>query len=151
VTQVVVVPDSVINNQVNIVIAGPAGALPASIIAAVQSYINPRVPITDKPVVVSPSSFAITLAGLVTVSASQRVAAQNAILVAITNYVAGIGINGTLRISALVEQIMLVPGVVDVSGVTINGVAANVTLGSSTTFVLPAQPTLALSYVTTSP
>jgi uncharacterized phage protein gp47/JayE len=151
VTQVVVVPDSVINNQVNIVIAGPAGALPSSIIAAVQAYINPRVPITDKPVVVSPSSLAVTIGGGVTVSTSQRQAAQNAILVALTNYVASIGINGTLRISALVEQIMLVPGVVDVSGVTINGVAANVTLGSPSTFVLPAQPTLALSYVTTSP
>lgn len=148
VTQVITLPDSVVNNQVNIVVAGPAGVLPPATVAAIQNYINPRVPITDKPVVVSPTTLNVTLAGTITVSASQLSAAQGAIQTAMTNYINAVGINGTIRISAIVELIMQVSGVVDVSGVTINAGSANLVLGSSTTFVLPSLQPLTFSYVT---
>ena len=148
VAQYVISPDSVINNQVNIVVAGPTGALPGSAVAAIQAYVNPRVPITDKPVVVSPSTLAVVIAGSVTVSVSKYAAVVNAITIASNQLVAAVGINGTLRLASI-EQAIMNAGATDVSGLTINGVAANLTLGSSSSFVLPLIQPLALSYVTT--
>lgn len=148
VTQVVVINDSVVNNQVNIVVAGPGGVLPPATVASIQSYINPRVPITDKPVVVSPTTTSVTLAATVTATASQLTAAQSAIQTSMTNYINSVGINGVIRLAAIIELIMEVDGVIDVSGLTINSSSANVTLGSSTTFVLPSPLTVNFTYVT---
>jgi uncharacterized phage protein gp47/JayE len=148
VTQVVVLPDSVVNNKVNIIVAGPGGVLPGGVITAIQSYISPRARGNDNPVVQSPSTLAVTIVATITVAVAQLATAQVAINNALTNYVNGVGINGTLRISAIIDQIMNVAGVVDVSGVTINGSGSNLTLGSSTTFVLPQPLTLTLAYVT---
>lgn len=148
VTQCVVFPDSVVSGQVNIVVAGPAGVLPSATIAALQAYISPRVPLTEKPFVLSPSTLAITIGGIVTATAAQLAAAQGLIQVALTNYFAGLGINGTVRRAAIVRLIMEVAGVVDAFSVTINGAAVDdLVLGNSTTFVLPSLQPLALSYV----
>lgn len=148
VTQVIVLPDSVINNKVNVIVAGPVGALPGATLTAIQSYLSVRAIGTDTPVVVSPSTLNVTLAATVTVSGSQLTAAQTAIQSAMTAYALGVGINGTIRVSVIIEKIMEVTGVVDVSGVTINGAAANLTLGSSTTFVVGSLQALSFSYVT---
>ena len=43
---------------------------------------------------------------------------------------------------------MNVAGVIDCTGVTINGAGSNLVLGSLTTFVLPAPLTQTLSYIT---
>ncbi len=150
VTQVKVLTDTVINNQVNIVVAGPAGVLPPTVVASIQSYINPRGPITDTPLVVSPSTLAVTYGGVITVRAASLAAAQGAIQTAMTNMTNAVGINGTLRIAQLIDEVMDVADVVDFAGATINGVASNLTLGSATTFVLPSLQPLAFSYVTTS-
>lgn len=149
VTQCVVVPDANINNKINVVVAGPAGPLPAGTISAIQSYINPRAGQGDFPTVVSPSTQAITIVGTVTASASQLATAQNLIATALNTYVAMVGINGTVRLASVIELIMQVAGVIDVSGVTINGVAANLVLGGVGSYVMPAYPpTLTLSYIT---
>jgi Baseplate J-like protein len=151
VTQVIVVPDAVINSKVNIVIAGPAGALQPAVISAVQQYVSAHAPITVYPVVVSPSTQSIAISANITVQASQLIAAQNAIATALINYIDAVGINGTIRINSIVELIMQVQGVIDVTygSATINGSAANLTLGNSTTFVIPSQPDLTgLAYTT---
>jgi len=148
ITQVIVSPDAVISSQVNVVIAGPTGALAPATITAVQSYMTPRVPTTERVVVSTPSSQYINLAGTVTVSAASLATAQTGISGALNSYVASVGINGTVRLAAIIEQIMAVSGVIDCSGVTINGSAANLVLGSLTTFVVPESPTLSLTYAT---
>jgi hypothetical protein len=148
VTTVIVQPDSVISGQVNMVVAGPAGVLPPATVADIQDYVTPRVPGTERCVVVSPSTQNVTFAGTITVSAAQLVAAQAAIETAMTNLVAAVGINGTIRIASIIDEIMDVAGAVDITGVTINGVAANLTLGSSSTFVLPILQSLAFTYAT---
>jgi len=160
VTQALVTTDAVVNDQVNIVVAGPLGALPPATVALIQTYVNTRVPLTDKPLVISPSTLNVTLGAVVTCPASVAVAAQAAIQVAMTNYVLSVGINGTLKIAAIIDLIMealrsvtgtatgVAPTGCDVSGVTINGVAANLTLGSATTFVLAQLQPLSFSYVT---
>lgn len=149
VTQCVVITDALINNKVNIVVSGPAGVLPPATIAAIQAYINPRVPITDYPVVQSPTTLVITIAGTVTIAYAQLAGAQSAITVALNNYVAGVGINGTIRVSAIVELVMLVAGVVDVTGITVNGAASNLTLGGVGSYVLPFYPPVIILAVQT--
>lgn len=149
VTQVIVLPDQNINNKVNIIVAGPAGILPPATIALIQTYITPKSRGTDNPVVASPSSLNVTLAGTITCAASTLTAVQNAVQVAMTNYSDSVGTNGTYRIAAIIDGIMNA-GAVDATGITINGVAANLVLGSSTTFVLGSLQPLAFSYSTVS-
>ncbi len=148
VTQVIVLQDSVINNRVNIIVAGPAGALPAGTISDIQDYIDPRVPITDSPVVLSPTELEVTIAANVTVQAGLLTAAQDAIEAALIEYVYDAGINGTLRIAAIIDLVMEVAGVIDCETVTINGDAANLTMGSSTSFVIADLQELEFTYVT---
>ena len=148
ITQVVVVPDAVIGSQVNVIVAGPAGALPLGVVGQLSDWMTWRVPLTERVVVSTPSTLAITLAGTVTVKAASLSTAQTAISTALTAYVNSVGINGTIRLAAIIEQIMLVSGAVDCSGITINGSAANLTLGSSTTFVLPSLSSLSFTYST---
>jgi len=149
VTQVSVNPDVIVNNKINIVVAGPGGVLPPATIALIQAFISPYTRGCDNPVVQSPTTTAITIVATVTASASQSTAVQAAVTTALNNYIAGIPVNGTIRIAAIIDLIMNIVGVIDCSGVTINGAAANLTLGSPSTFVLPAYPpTLTLSYIT---
>lgn len=149
VTQCLVVPDPNINSKVNIVVAGPAGVLPGGTISAIDAFIKPRAAQGDFTVVTSPTPLAITIAATITVSASQLTAASSAISTALNNYTASIPINGTLRIAAIIDVIMNVAGVVDVSSVTINGSSSNVTLGGVGSYVLATYPpTQTLNYVT---
>jgi hypothetical protein len=148
VTTVIVQPDAVISAQVNLVVAGPAGVLPPATIADIQDYVTPRVPITERCVVLSPTTQAVTIAGLITVNAAQLSTVQDAIGVAMTDLVDAVGINGTLRIASIIDAVMDISDVVDITGVTINGVASNLVLGSSTTFVLAALQPLSFSYAT---
>jgi uncharacterized phage protein gp47/JayE len=100
-------------------------------------------------VVVSPTTLSITIAGTVTVQSAQLATATSAITTVIQNYIAGLGPNAIIRLSTITELIMQVSGVVDITGLTINGVASNLTLGSSTTYTLAAYPpAIALTYVT---
>jgi hypothetical protein len=140
VTQCFVAPDATINNKINVVVSGPGGVLPGATITAIQSYINPRTRLCDNPVVQSPSTLAVTIAFSYTVPSSLQAAASASITAALQAYMAAVGVNATIRIAAIVELVMAVSGVVDCTGVTINGVAANLTLGSPTTFVLPTYP-----------
>lgn len=153
VTNVTVVPDATVNNKVNIIVSGPGGVLPSPTINSIQNFIKPYARGCDRPVVQSPTTQAITIAATVTVPVAQLAAAQTAHAVALSNYLATAGVNPTLRLAAITDLIMNVPGVVDCTGVTINGAAANLTLGGIGSYVLAAQvgsgSVLNLSYVTT--
>jgi hypothetical protein len=140
VTQCSVVPDPTINNKINVIVSGPGGVLPGATITAIQSYITPWRRGCDNPIVQSPSTLAVTYAFTYTVPVAQAAAAAASITTALQFYTANIGVNGTLRIAAIIELVMEVAGVVDCTGVTINGVAANLTLGGVGSYVLPAYP-----------
>jgi hypothetical protein len=62
--------------------------------------------------------------------------AQAAVATAMLNYVDGSAINPILRLARITEIAMEQTGMVDVSGMTIDGVAANLSLGSASTFVV---------------
>lgn len=137
VTQVKVLPDTVVANKVNIVCAGPAGSLPGGVVSAIQAWVAPRVILTERPNVTTPTNQTVNFSYTVTVAAQYITTINASILVALQAYMAQVGINGTIRLSKVIEIIMEQDGVVDVSGVTIDGSATNLTLGSSTTFVTP--------------
>ena len=151
VMNVSVIPDTVVNNRVNIIISGPGGILPPAVVAQVQTYIGQRVPITDLPVVQSPGTLAINIVGTVYISISQQASAQAAIVTAIGAYVASIPVNGTVQLSEIITLIRSAPGVINVAvpTLTLNGSNADLVLGSATTFVVPAYPpVLTLAVVT---
>ncbi len=155
VTQTIVYPDTDINNMVNVVVAGPLGALPPATVATIQAFITPRAIGTDYPTVQSPSVHETTIAFTATVQAQFLVGSQELMAVAMNNYVDGSQINPTLRIASIIELAMQVTPsgastspMIDVSNVTIDGVAANLTLGSSTSFVVAQLATLNITWVT---
>jgi hypothetical protein len=130
ITQVLVTPNATIPGRVDIVIAGQAGALPQSVIDIAQAYIDARHAITDFPVVQSAVSLVIVLAGTVTVRSEKTAIAQQEAQANVATAVAVTGIGGKLRLAELTEQIMAADGVIDLSGLTINGFAANLQLGA---------------------
>lgn len=156
VTLCFVAPDATVNNKINIIVSGPGGVLPPATITLIQNFITPFARGCDNPIVQSPTTTAITYAATIYGSASQAAAIAAAVTTALNNYTASIPTNGTLKLSAI--EALLVPnpltgvggvaGVTDLQGLTINGSAANLTLGSPSTFVLPAYPpTINISYV----
>lgn len=149
-------PDPTVNNKINIIVSGPGGVLPPATITLIQGFITPFARGCDNPVVASPTTTAITIAATIYGAASQAAAIDAAARTNYNNYTASIATNGTLKLSDL--EVLVKPnpltgiggvaGVTDIQSLTINGVAANLTLGSPSTFVLPLYPpTLNLSYV----
>lgn len=142
VTQVVVQVDGYVNNKINVVIAGPDGQLTAETIDTVQDWVNPRVPTTEFPVVVSPGSQAIGIDATITVTAAQystlfgTTGFDGLVGDVCTTTLATTKINGTIRIAKLTENIMELDGLVDLTGVLLNGDPSNIVLGSLTTFQL---------------
>lgn len=149
VTQVFIAPDAIINNKINIIVAGPGGVLPPATVTAIQSFISPYARGCDNPVVQSPTTLGITISANITALASQLTAVQAAVTTALNNYIASIPVNGTIRVASIIDLIMNISGVVDVTAVNINGVGSNLVVGTQPSFVIPAYPpTLTLFYVT---
>ncbi len=132
VTQTRVVTDGTINNKVFVIVAGQGGVLPPGVIIDVQEYVDARIHITDYPVVISPTPRAINLAAVITLERSKRTAALAAGEAAIRTYINSVGINGVVRLAALIDILMDIDGIIDVQGLTINGSAANLQLPVTT-------------------
>jgi baseplate J-like protein len=129
VTQTKIQTDPTINNKVLIVIAGQGGVLPDGVRITVQDYISKRVTLTDYPVVIHPTVRPIVLTGVATVDRSKRSAAQASAEAAVRTYINTIvGINGVVRLAEIIDAVMAVDGMVDLTGLTINGSATNLTL-----------------------
>lgn len=125
VTQTYVDTDPAINNRVRIYVAGQAGSLPGSVVASVQTYINKRVPITDNPIVGSPTQVAVSLsAATVQVSQSLLAGAKTAVQAAVQTYMNSVGLNGIVRLADLYEIIMAIAGVKNLYGLSISGANA---------------------------
>lgn len=129
VTQTRVQTDGTINNKVYIVVAGQGGVLPAGVVSTVQSYVSARVTLTDYPVVLSPSTRTVTLTGTITVDRAKVAAAQASAQASVSTYInSTVGINGTVKLSKLIAILEDTDGILDVSGLQINGAAANLVL-----------------------
>jgi hypothetical protein len=135
-TQTLVQTDAKVNNKVNIYVAGQGGLLPGSEVARIQASLAALNMLTDRPVALSPTPLAITLAGLtITVLQASLAAAQAALQQALQTFFASLGINasqarGVIRHARIVQIIEDIFGVVDVSDttMTINGAATSLVL-----------------------
>ena len=128
VTQTLVVTDGTVNNRINIYIAGPAGQLPNAVVNQVQGYLNGKSFLTDKPVVASTVNRPVAYTATVTVAAAQLAAAQSALAAALTTYTNNSGLNPLLVVAEVIDRAMEIPGVGNITGVAINGVAADLQL-----------------------
>lgn len=156
VTQVIVQPDGYVNDKVNIVIAGPNGALGENVIAQVQNYISPRSYTIGNPVVISPGVLNVGVTATITVTIDGYGA-----LFGTTGFDGLVGdvlndvinrtqINGTIYLSTLIEKIKELANVIDVGvGIELNGDNDNLPLGTTTTFQLASfdSGTSALTWV----
>jgi hypothetical protein len=147
VTQVRVSADLVVPGRVNIIIAGPAGALPLATVNTVQAFINLGHPLTDFPVVASAVANPIVLAGVATCVSGKIAAAQPAATTNVAVYIGGVGVGGIVRLAAIIEAIMITDGLVDLSGLTINGLAANEALASNEVATFTQNLATALTWV----
>jgi hypothetical protein len=129
ITQTRVQTDGTINNLVWIVVAGQGGVLPPAVVSDADAWVKKRVPLTDFPKVISPSIRTVTLAGAVVVEREKEATAKAAAEAAVRTYInTTVGINGTVRLAEIVDALMTVDGIVDVTGLQINGLAANLSL-----------------------
>ncbi len=138
ITQVLPQTDGTVNNKVNLYIAGQAGAVGQYVVNQMHAYLNSVTDLTDFPNVVSATNRAVSLAAGVTVKvkAAQLATAKPLVQAAIAALMNGVGINGKLYLSQLIDAIMNVPGMIDVLGLTITGANAD----TNTNLQLPVTP-----------
>lgn len=115
----------------------------ASVVAALQNFVDPvpgqgqgEAPIGAIVTVTTPSLLTINTvasisfeAGYSLDGASGTIPTRDAIVTAIKTYENSLPPGDDVVLYAVVRQIMSVPGVMDASGVTLNGAAANVAVG----------------------
>ncbi len=119
--------------QVDLFIAGAAGAVGAPVIAAVQTYVDPRVALTNTCLTASVTNFAQTITATVycyEAFLATATAQVTAALTALLNVKKGIG--ATLYLSEIYDTIQTVLGV---HHVDLTVPAANVALTASQVFV----------------
>lgn len=152
-TNILVITDGYINNKVDIVVAGPNGPLSPVVVTQLQAYVNTFAPITDLPVILSPTTETITLAGNITIFQALNAPPANviaaAINVAIINYIETVGINGIIKIAEIIDIVMNQVGVLNITGLTINGSSVDVSLGSIGNFIIGIISASTINFVYT--
>jgi hypothetical protein len=134
VKRVALQPDLTYPGRVLVTIAGAPGTAPlgGGVIATVQTAIDQQEGICDLDLVAAATNVTVTATnatgGQVTVKSEKRADVQAAANLAWSAYGGDTDIGGTVRLAKL-EQILVDAGVIDVTGLLLNGVAANVVLG----------------------
>jgi len=101
VTKVGVVADLLISNQVLVTIGGQVNPLVGSVIANVQKFIDIRLGITEIAIVTTASVLAVDISGYVTVPVGQSTAVKAAADQMWQDYIAGLDVAGTAKVSEL--------------------------------------------------
>jgi len=86
--------------QVELFLAGAGGGVSAAIVAVVDAYVQPRVPLTTSCVTASAATITVALVGTVYVRAGLLAQAQGAALAALVEYIAAVPIGGDKVASA---------------------------------------------------
>lgn len=140
--------DPNINGRVNCCVSGPDGYLSPQVLQSVQAYVSKFAPETDNPVVFPPQTATIDFEGTITVLPSvgnnpvvPLPQIQEEVQVALTQYIQSVPINGTIKLSSIIEIVREQTGVTDINTSTLQIIvdsvaqSGNYTLGSSTTYV----------------
>ena len=100
--------------QVTVVGATAAGGLSSGALAAMVAYITPRTPLCVVPNIFSASQVTVPVVATLYVRAAYAPGALAAALTQLTAYQAAQDIGATVYLAALIEQLMLAPGAVNV-------------------------------------
>ena len=139
VTRVRVALSTTVNNKVIVTVGGQGGAVAASVVTTVQTYINARKPLTDVVLAQNASVQAITLGGAtVRVKQAALAVAQSKAQTNVANYIASVGFGdgSTVKVilSQVIEAILRESGAEtdSVNSLTINGAATDYVLAADT-------------------
>jgi phage-related baseplate assembly protein len=113
VTRVVVLEDTPEDGQVQVVVAGVAGALSGPTLTSINGYLDGRRPMCVRVAAVNATEQAVSLTGVVRIKASHPNAASALaqVIDALNVYFAELPIGGVVRVSDLYALIEAVPGV----------------------------------------
>jgi hypothetical protein len=128
VTRTKVQQDGTVAGQVDIYLAGAAGAVSAAAVTAVTNYIASRLPLCVVQSTAAATNLAATIAGTVYCFSASLTAAQAAVAANLTALIAATPVGGTLYLSQVIEAINAPIGVRNSASVTINGSAADLVL-----------------------
>lgn len=155
--RITVRPSATVAGVANIMVATASGTPGGGVLAGLQAYINARTSITEKGEVIAAVNEPITLDGAVTVPLDQLEAAQDAADAAWAAYIRDLAIGGDTKTGspgvvrlAELQQALMDAGAIDVTGLMLNGVAANKTLANDQVAVIGAgeEPSAALTWNT---
>lgn len=142
--------------QTDITIATATGSPAGPMLRTVQEFLNARTGHADTASVAGAVNVPIRLAGNVFVKAAEAAEAKAAADDAWRAYVSllpiggdlAMGFPGVLRLSDL-THVLMDAGAIDVSGITVNGAAANLALALDRVAVIPAgqAPSTALTWI----
>jgi hypothetical protein len=132
ITKITAAPSSVVPGYVDIRVATDAGPVPPEAVAALQSYLDARDGIVDHATVATATPVPVTAGGTAKVRRGAAAAARLAAKLSWDEYVASLPIGGSapegvVRLAEL-QQALMDAGALDVSGLTLNGVAGNLAL-----------------------
>ncbi len=131
VTRTKVVADGVTGGQVDIWVAGTAGPVSGGALTAVQNYVAARLPVGSTQNTVNATGLAIAIGGTVNIASAYLTAAQAQIATNLSALILATGIGAILYLSAVSAAIGKVTGVRNITGLTINTVAADLSLTSA--------------------
>lgn len=117
-------------------LAGAAGPVSDGAVAAAQSYINARVPITDFVTAQNSKAAAVLPSGTVTVAAALLTQAQAAADANWNDYLGAAQIGSSVEISKLIQAVMDA-GAIDFTGCLLNGQPQNAPLPGSQYIAVP--------------
>ena len=125
-------PSDEIAGVVNVYVAGATGAPAGAVITALQAYVDARDGITDRAIIWAAANKLINVGGTVIVRVANAAAVKAAARSNWEAYLAALPIggdtpDGVVRLAEL-QQAIMDAGAVDVSGLTLNAAAANVSL-----------------------
>lgn len=130
VTRAKVVIDSTYAGRLLVTIAGAANPLAGGVVTAAQLYIDQREEIGDLSLVAAATVTTVTVVATVTIPAIHAAQIKADAQQLWNTYVGSAEVGGTIR-RARFEEIVMDLGAIDVTGVTLNAVAANLVLATN--------------------
>jgi hypothetical protein len=150
ITKIKATPSSTVAGTVNLYVAGAAGAPAGAVITALQTYIDLRDGIVDLAIVEAAVNKDVDAGGTVLVRVANAAAVKAAAKTNWEAYLSDLAIGGSqpggvVRLEELTEALMAA-GAVDVSGLTLDAVAANLALAETEVAVPGNDITSALTW-----
>lgn len=106
VTRISVRVSPTIAGQVDVFLAGPSGAVDGPTVAAVDAYVQARVPLTSTAVVAAATNVLVTVEGTVTVAAAQLAAAQVEAAANLDEMFSTLGLGATVYVAEIIQRVM---------------------------------------------